>query len=486
MTKILNALKRESSIIENSKGGLYFATSWNANLDFFSMVGRCKSQIEIYTAFEQAFIEDKVMAVANLLYNLDIRKGKGEREIFKISFKYLCNEHPEVAVKILPLIPVLGRWDYVLCAVGTPVENDAILMIRNQLVEDMHSENPSLLAKWLPSLRTHNKDNPEAYHIAKSLGYAPKKYRKILSMLRSKLRIVEKQLSDQKYDQIDFSAVPTKAMLKYSEKFNRSCPHYGDYLDSLKKGEQKVNTKGLFCYEIVRKVMRDYCGKNADLLDAMWNSQTDFLKDNKTNVLVMADTSGSMLLHDGLPFYNSLGLAIYTAERNHGIFHNHFMTFSSRPEIQAIKGENIVQKVRSIRSIIENTDIDKAFKLLLDTARTYDIDKNEMPSHIIIISDMEFDNGVMSKGGTNFHGWKKVFEEAGYTLPKIVFWNVAGNPNGLPVTKFDNDVAMISGFNTSVFGSILDIENYNPVDIMMEVLAPYLEISSDIVTAQGQ
>jgi hypothetical protein len=40
--------------------------------------------------------------------------------------------------------------------------------------------------------------------------------------------------------------------------------------------------------------------------------------------------------------------------------------------------------------------------------------QEDIPSHIVIISDMEFVRGVYSKSGTNFEGWKKAFKEEGY------------------------------------------------------------------------
>ena len=89
---------------------------------------------------------------------------------------------------------------------------------------------------------------------------------------------------------------------------------------------------------------------------------------------------------------------------------------------------------------------------------------------------MEFDRGVYSESGTNFEGWKQAFKNEGYKLPIIIFWNVAGNTKGVPVTKFDNDVALISGFSTNILENLLTLENYTPTNIMLEKLAIYLEM----------
>lgn len=209
---------------------------------------------------------------------------------------------------------------------------------------------------------------------------------------------------------------------------------------------------------------------------SLWKNQKDFLEGNETNVLVMADTSGSMYQANRLPICNSLGLALYIAERNHGFFHNYFMTFDSEPVLQKVTGETIAEKLNGIESIVSSTNIDKAFQLLLDSATQNKLEQSDIPSHIIVISDVEFDDGVYSKGGTNFQGWKKAFEEAEYVLPKIVFWNVAAVTKGFPVTQNDGDVCMISGFSTAILQTILDVENFNPVDVMMETLKTYLEM----------
>lgn len=208
----------------------------------------------------------------------------------------------------------------------------------------------------------------------------------------------------------------------------------------------------------------------------MWNNQKDVLNGCNTNVPVMADTSGSMLSYGAIPYATAIGLAIYTAERNKGIFKNHFITFSQKPYLCEIKGKTITEKVDNIPSIIENTDIDKVFELVLNTAKDNNLTQEDLPSSILIISDMEFDRGTYSKDGTNLEGWKKAFKEEGYKLPTIIFWNVACLTQGVPATKFDNDVAMISGFSTNILSNIFTIENYTPQNVMLETLSIYLEM----------
>ena len=472
---LLEGMKKNNTIT-NTKDSLYYASTYNSNLDVFTMLTRYNSDEEIIKLFNNALTEDEDLALANLLYILDIRNGKGERRIFKTIFKDLCINHTSCALRVLPFISELGRYDYILVGLDTPINNEVISLIKKQLDQDLESENPSLLAKWLPSHRSHNVNNPIAKKIIKDLNITEREYRKVLSILRKKLNLVEKNLTDKKYENIDFNKVPTKAMLKYANTYmNKMNDEYSEYKKQVKKGESKINTNGLFAYEIIKKILS---GLKIDdeLYDLMWNNQKDVLKGCNTNVLVMADTSGSMTCYNGIPYATSVGLALYTAQRNTGAFKNHFITFSNKPYLCEVKGQTIKEKVNNIPCYIENTDIDKAFELILRTMKENNLRQEELPSHLLIISDMEFDTGVYSKGGTNLEGWKQAFNDEGYKLPIIIFWNVAGRTNGVPATKFDNDVAMVSGFSTNILENLLTLENYTPNNVMLEKLSIYLEI----------
>lgn len=462
----------QKSTVTNSKGGEYYNTTYSDNLDLFSGVNRYTNTEDMILKFRAAFAENKTVATANLLYFLDIRKGKGERKVFKTLFKELCTMDIKMANIVLQQIGELGRWDYVLEALNTPLEKNAILLIKSQLFLDEISKNPTLLAKWLPTLRTHNKNNIKALELVSKLEISEREYRTLLSAIRKKLNLIEHNLTNKEYDNIDFSKIPTKAMLKYRKSFEHNCEQaYKDYLKLANEGKTKINTSGLFCYEIIEKIRKRKI--NRELANAMWEQQKDILKDNYDNMLVIADTSSSMTWQPHV-YETSIGLALYIAERNHGFFKNYFMRFDTNPALEKVSGLDITDKVNAIRDYYGSTNIDKVFKLILDTAETNNITQEEMPSHLIIVSDMEFDRGCYSKEGTNFQGWKKAFEEKGYILPKIIFWNVA--TQGFPVSKYDNDVCMISGFSTSVFENILNLEDFTPEGAMLKSLEPYIKI----------
>ena len=218
LMNLIDELKCNSTIL-NTKGSKYYASTYNSNLDVFTMLTRYASESEIIRLFNNALNENTILALSNLLYILDIRNGKGERRLFKIIFKYLCLNHKDLALQVLPYISKLGRYDYILVGLDTPINNEVISLIKEQLNEDLVSNNPSLLAKWLPSHRTHNMNNKVAKKIMNSLNMTEKEYRKTLSILISKINIIEKNLTNKEYDNIDFNEIPTKAMLKYINTF---------------------------------------------------------------------------------------------------------------------------------------------------------------------------------------------------------------------------------------------------------------------------
>jgi len=164
-------------------------------------------------------------------------------------------------------------------------------------------------------------------------------------------------------------------------------------------------------------------------------------------------------------------MGIYFAERNTGIFHNHFITFSETPQLVEIKGKDILDKVRYCHDFNEvaNTNLYKVFELILRTATKHRVPQEEMPATLYIISDMEFDSCMKGAGLTNFKAAKKLFAAHGYTPPKVVFWNVASRNRHQPVKQNEQGVALVSGCTPKTF-SMLTEQDFDPYSCMMEVL----------------
>ena len=167
----------------------------------------------------------------------------------------------------------------------------------------------------------------------------------------------------------------------------------------------------------------------------------------------------------------ALSLGIYFAERNTGAFHNHFITFSEKPRLVEIKGDDILDEVRYCHSFNEvaNTDIGKVFDLILNAAVKNRVPQQDMPAKIYIISDMEFDVCVADRSVTNYEHAKQKFAKHGYQLPEVIFWNVQSRNTQQPVTMNEQGVALVSGCSPRIF-SMLKSGILSPYAFMLDVL----------------
>lgn len=483
MNKFIEELEKETTKAYTQNGALTYSTSLNRNVDFFFSMAAMKnaSYHSIVSSFIAAYTEDPKIAMANLWYLRDIRNGAGVKRCSEIIYRYLAENHPEELD--LSKMVEYGRWKDIMFLLETTMQPKVIDFIKKQFDEDMKAEHPSLMAKWLPSYRCHNESrhNQSLILIAR-LFKCSKHYRKTLKALRTKLKIVEHNISEKNYKDINYNEVPSRAMYVYSKAFNRNDgERFSEYLENVKKGTDKINTSTLTPVDIVSKYITSYGSlnhkrpENEEVLDTLWNNLKDVYGDKTENSLVIADTSGSMCSGTPMALAISISLAMYMAERNKGAFHNYFMTFSNHPILQKIVGNTIYDKLRSFRTInVSNTDLMAAFSAILDVAVKNNLSQDEMPEKLYIISDMEFDDATSKNDKTNFEAAKQKFAEAGYVLPQIVFWNVDAKTHNVPVRFNEEGVALISGFSVNILKSILKMEKLNPYDLMMKALTPYL------------
>lgn len=451
-------------------------------LDLFSMGGalRTRSSDDIQKMISKALAEDFKLGTKCLFYLRDIRGGQGERKTFREGLQVLGTHYPQELDKLLPLIPEYGRWDDVFHVTGV----DFIELFSNQIEEDLATDKPSLLAKWLPSENTSSiKTRKLARALRKYLGFSSKGYRTILSDLRRKINLIETQLSESKWSEVEYSKVPSKANLKYRKAFKKHDEErYDAYLESVKKGEAKINTSTLYPYELVRKAWEE----NDKTVDVLWNNLPNYVKEDDKGIVV-ADVSGSM---SGHPMHVSISLAMYFAERNVGPFKDKFITFSARPELQEVAGNDLNQKIRNLANAHwdMNTNIQAVFDLILNTAVNGNVSKEDLPSTIYIISDMEFDEasnggpyGYHEKDQTNFQVIKEKYTAAGFEMPQLVFWNVDARQSNTPVEQNEQGVILVSGSSPSIFKmvmekttpfkfmqSVLNSERYNKIDEVLK------------------
>lgn len=477
MIVLLQYLKNEMNKTVTENGAVTELTTYSDCLDLFATVGALREadEAEITQRFVRAYTENKDTATRILFYARDVRGGLGERRAFRICLNWLANNAPATVMKNIALISEYGRFDDLLALLGTRCEGYAIDLIRELLFADLaaleRDEAVSLLAKWLPSINT---SSPEAVknakRIARALGMSDAQYRKSLVALRARIRLIENNLRERDYT-FDYEKQPSKALFKYRSAFARNdAERYSEFLNRVSSGEAKLNTATLMPYEIItpffNKVVSD---EERRSINATWNSQNNFAGDE--NALVVVDGSGSMYGGaDPKPITVAMSLGIYFAERNTGAFANHFITFSENPQLVEIKGDDILDKVRYCYSFNEvaNTNVQKVFELVLDAAKKNGVSADEMPKRLYFISDMEFDWCTEDASLTNFEYAKKLFEEAGYNLPEVVFWNVASRRRHQPVTKNEQGVTLVSGCTPGLFAQIT--EGMTPYEFMIGIL----------------
>lgn len=463
-------MRQATNYTTTENGALTNKSTLNNVLDFYYHAAARRGN-DNTDLFAMAYAEDAVLALRALFYLRDIRGGSkiGERESFRQGLRYLYANKRDVFNALVLLVPEYGRWDDVLEFVDSSV---VVQMVKAQLGVDIESasiftdRSVSLLGKWMPSINTSSKKTVAlARKWIKALGTTEVTYRYNLSMLRKHINIVERLMSANEFSGIDYATVPSKAAMLYRKAFSKQdADRYVAYLEDVKSGKKKINATTLYPYEIAGKYLNGAAYN--ETLELQWSALPNYA-DSDHNALVMADVSGSM---SGDPLNVAVSLAIYFAERNKGLFHDYFMTFSSRPSLERVIGNNLREKVDNVSRAHweQSTNIQGAFNLMLDAAITNNVPVEEMPTMLFIISDMEFD--VASRASTNFNVIQQKYNTAGYTMPKLVFWNVRSRNDQTPVTEKEENVYLVSGASAGVFKAALNAKAINPYEMMIEVL----------------
>lgn len=483
----VNAATGFNQITRTENGALAYKTTGNELLDFFSIAGamRTRRVDEIVDKFSAAYYAEPMLATRALFYTGDVRGGLGERRTFRTCLKWLATFHPAVVSANMKNIAHYNRWDSMFVLEGTPVENDMWGFIEATLKNDLvlfEQKKPiTLLAKWMPSINTSSEETRKlAKKAIQKLGIRSEKhYRKMLSMLREYLNVTEHHMSAQDWEKIDYEKVPSYAMSKYSRAFfKHDTERFNAYKAAVQKGTAKVNASVLYPYDLTHNYL--FGSNNNLMVEEQWKALPNYVE-GKNNILIMADVSGSMY---GRPLETSIGLAIYFAERNHGDFANLYMTFTDKPHYVKINPNfTLQQKCFQVKNtdIGYKTNLAKAFDYVLETAKKGNAPAEDMPKAIVVISDMEID-GVFAKaeGRPNFWGtynkysvdfvdeMEKRFAAAGYTMPKLVLWNVESR-NDTQLTQNKN-VLLFSGQSASTFKNLIDSLTCDAYEAMVKTL----------------
>ena len=498
MNTFMNSLQNSMNYKRTENGALAHRTTNSAVYDLFAMGAayRSRSDEDCILLFKNAFEENEALALKCLFYIRDCRGGQGERRFFRVCMKWLAENHADRIKDLVQYLPEYGRYDDLFELFDTDLEDTVIELIRTQLIEDMASTKNgiSLIAKWLPSENASSaRTIARAKKIRDAIGMTSRQYRKMLSKLREKINVLERLMSANRWDEIEFDKIPSRAGLIYKNAFARRDIIAKKYETFAKDKNTKVNADILYPYEIVAKALNNngswwnykaLSDTDRAMVNKYWVNLPDYLNGADCSMMCVIDTSGSMVKSGAAaPINVAISLGLYCAERMSGPFANHYISFASRPQLIKTEGIDFVDKVRRIyeTNLVDNTNLEAVFDLLLATAKRKGVKQSDIPKTIVVISDMEIDAGTGSyrySDWNNYNRWstdnaatemeriRKKWDAFGLTLPKLVYWNVDARQN--TILDSGPNVSFVSGMSPVIFKQVLT--GKTGYDLMLETL----------------
>jgi Domain of unknown function (DUF2828) len=455
MTTFVQASQNTVELARGANGMKAQASTLNKVVDLFFSIGASRGK-DITANFETAYQQDSELALRVALWARDAREGAGERELFRNVLRHLEKRHADAAMRVIPRVAELGRWDDLLVFTDSALQKAAFAQIKAGL-----DASNGLCAKWMP------RKGAVAEQLRAYLGFTPKQYRKTLVNLT---KVVESQMCAKDWNSIKFSHVPSLAMSRYNKAFGKNAPDaFNAYKAALAAGTAKVNAAAVYPYDVI-KTLR--FGGDAKVANAQWDALPNYVGD--ASILPVVDVSGSMSCPAGgnpnLTCMDvSLSLGLYLADKNKGPFKDAFVTFSTKPKIQVLKG-NLAQKLDQL-SRAEwgmSTDLNAVFDRILEVATAHKLPQAELPQTVLILSDMNFNQCVANDDSAHQMIVRK-YASAGYTVPNVVFWNL--NDNGTKPVSFDKQgTALVSGFSPSIMSSILGAKTLTPEAVMLDTI----------------
>lgn len=456
MNDFVNAVNTIPTETRTENGMKTFTSSMNALVDLFFSIGASRGK-DISPAFVKAMKEDETLALRMLMWARDVRGGAGEREVVRKILKFLEKKYPASLDRVLPHLAEFGRWDDYLVFETREFKEKAWSIIGDAL-----RAGNGLAAKWMP------RQGPVAAEIRQFFGMTPKQYRKGLVALTN---VVETKMCANAWSEINYSHVPSLAASRYQKAFAKRDPAgYTAYKAKLVTGEAKVNAQAVFPYDVIKS----HCfGGDKTVIQAQWDALPDYMGDEL--ILPVCDVSGSMTCPAGgnknLTCLDvSVSLGLYLADKNKGPFKDMFLTFSDKSKIQILKG-NLLDKLNQLESAEwgMSTNLHSAFDAILKVAIKGKVAASDMPKKIVIFSDMQF-NVAVHKNDSAMEMIERMYREAGYKVPDVIFWNLSARTDQSPVTFDKKGTALVSGFSPSLLKSVLKGQNLTPQEVMMQTL----------------
>jgi hypothetical protein len=418
--------------------------------------------------FQKTWIVDKEISFKLLLWLRDCRGGAGNRSGFRSCISWLAKREPDWINLNIKQLPAVGRWDDLTALYDTPCEEAALKLWAAAI-----KLSDNLACKW-----ADRRDNK----LRKFMNLSPKEYRKLLV---KGTKVVENKMCSNQWNQVEYKSVPSLAMARYTNAFGK---HDNDRLEEFKKnvqeGKEKINASVLFPHDCIRTALEG----DDEIANLQFSALPNYLSENNKRILCLCDTSGSMSTNVSgsvQAIYVSMGLSLYCSDRlaKDNPFYRKFIQFESEAELTDWTGKNFSDVVTGKTPLFDgacgSTNIQKALETILSFAQMFKVSKEQMPNTIIIVSDMQFDQGVTDPNKTEIETAIGKWAKAGYDVPTIIFWNTAGYI-GSPATVDINNVALVSGFSPSILSAIFSGDDISPGAVMIRALEKYEVIKPDL------
>ena len=459
-SKLVQATRQYDSLTHN--GAVTHSTSLSACLDMFFLAGASRglSEQEIIEVFIKARAENYRLAYQILFWARNCRGGAGEKRFFRVIAIYCKKFYTDEYNAVSILVPKYGSWKDLFLI--DDVTKDTLSYLWTQMNENT---NANLIFKYFP------RKGPWFVGMHKFLDISPKAFRKLLA---SESNTVEQKLCANIIKAIDYSHVPSVAMNNYKHLFMmKDSERFNSYISDVMDGKGKINASVLFPHQVLRSI--EFTKSSIKAAQVQWDALPNYMEGSSERILPVCDVSGSM---SGLPMDVCIALGMYISERNESIFKDAFITFSTTPSMEYVRGEYLYERIQSVGTANwdMSTDLQATFDLVLNSAVREKIHASQMPTKLLILSDMEFDYIDRSNVGTNLDHIRAKYAEAGYTMPEIIFWNLNGRVGNVPATNADKNIGLVSGFSPSILKSILQGKVETPGELMLKTVEGYKDV----------
>ncbi|KAH7563262.1 hypothetical protein BM1_00309 [Bipolaris maydis] len=370
----------------------------------------------------------------------------------------------------------------------------------------------SLAAKWAPTFgEFHDKQTfiqssiaeilfpdpalhcPDASNRELYLRHVRELYRKqYASPLRKALGVVEREIAAKTFENIKYEQVPSLAMDRYSLLFmQKDEERFTTYVNHVTAGTATISGATLLPSTLVSKArgtasrqgpqmkgkkfdfkaakQRNQDKILGDLIDGQWKTLVKRVRDAGTlqSSIAVCDVSGSMgypVFKDGsCPMDSAIGLSLLISEVTAPPFGNGFITFETTPAYISTSGagEGLREQVKFLEHSPwgGSTDLVAVFKdVILPMAIKNKLKQEDMVKQVFVFSDMQFNAayGAEKRWTYSFQRIKDAYAEAGYEVPRLIFWNLAGSSTSKPATMDDANTALVSGYSQGMLRLFLE------------------------------